>query len=301
MGPVDWYKRRRRERRAVQPRAASQPSLPRPGRAVERGVRVFSIALALAMAVVGIVFTAGAANSAESYFAVLGSVLALEFAALALGGLSGLLFGMPREIDRTDDARPAVRFLANTGLLRISEWLTTVIVGLSLVSLGRIPGALVDFGDWITPALGGSSSAAFFAIAFGLCGVAGSFMLMFLWTTVTLRSHLEDQAREITMKLNYDAALVDDNALDVEDFKRRLGDAPDESIDELRVSGWAKTASAGGQAIVEEWLRRRGRNPETPSEQPAQPGTSADQVQPREAPPDVHGASAAESAPRSQE
>lgn len=226
-------------------------------RAVERGVTSFAKVLIAFLVVVGIWFASGATATWESFLVVSGLLIALEGAAVVLGVLAGLLFGMPREIDVSGDAKPEIRFLANTGLLRVSDWLTTVIVGLSLVSLRQIPGALTDFGDWMKPALGGSESSAEFIVLFAVAGFGGAFILMFLWTTVTLRGHLEDQAREFTWRLTDEAILVESGELNIEQFEQTLGEAPYESIAYLKLGGLAGTSAAVRRAIVDEWNRRR--------------------------------------------
>jgi hypothetical protein len=94
-------------------------------------------------------------------------------ASVAAGGLIGLLFGVPRTVDR--QAAPstvegaqgtpsvAANIGANTNLEQISDWLTKIIVGVGLVQLGTIKsGAGRLFGN-MAASLGGEPEGAPFA------------------------------------------------------------------------------------------------------------------------------------------
>jgi hypothetical protein len=81
----------------------------------------------------------------------------IAFASLAAGAIVGFLFGVPRfKTEQTaapdaHGARSASRYAPNTNLEQISDWLTKLFVGATLVELGRIPGLLVRFGDYFSP------------------------------------------------------------------------------------------------------------------------------------------------------
>ncbi|HEV2259651.1 MAG TPA: hypothetical protein VGS06_41605 [Streptosporangiaceae bacterium] len=71
------------------------------------------------------------------------------------GGLLGFLFGIPRAMTRHAKENPGVqseRLIANTNLEDVSDWLTKIIIGATLVQLGSIPrrfGQLVTFASSI--------------------------------------------------------------------------------------------------------------------------------------------------------
>jgi hypothetical protein len=84
--------------------------------------------------------------SAWSYFAV-ATLYSLGF--LALGIVTGFLFGVPKVLTHSNDigtahssvpVRPPDQNLSvNTNLEQISDWLTKIVVGVGLVQLGHIP------------------------------------------------------------------------------------------------------------------------------------------------------------------
>jgi hypothetical protein len=85
----------------------------------------------------------------------------LAAGAFLLGGLFGFLFGIPKSLT---GEKPR-RFNPNTNLEEISDWLTKIIVGLSLIQLGLLLDRLKEFAEFMKPALGGEPSAPAFAIS----------------------------------------------------------------------------------------------------------------------------------------
>jgi len=67
------------------------------------------------------------------------------FACLLLGGLVGLIFGLPRGVKQVkqDNFDQKNKFEDNNNLIEVSDWLTKVIVGVGLVQLRGIP-AFID-------------------------------------------------------------------------------------------------------------------------------------------------------------
>ena len=57
-----------------------------------------------------------------------------------IGGLVGFLFGIPRAVQGSTAPTGAAQYQANTNLEQVSDWLTKIIVGVSLVEIGRIIG-----------------------------------------------------------------------------------------------------------------------------------------------------------------
>ena len=139
-----------------------------------------------------------------------GGLLAMLAAAasLSIGGLLGLLFGAPnwsgvvvktdtRKDDATTDpstgqSQPSVR--PNTSLERIADWLTTMIVGLSLVHLKTIVDYAKSTGIWLTSAITlekntvNAMPGMAIAIFFGVVG----FAIVYLWCIRFLPSELRD-------------------------------------------------------------------------------------------------------------
>jgi len=88
-------------------------------------------------------------------------------AAFALGALLGFLFGIPRSIgssapdsgkasdegNATGEGAAARHFTANTNLEQISDWLTKILVGVGLVQIHQVSGAVGDLADGLAPGL----------------------------------------------------------------------------------------------------------------------------------------------------
>jgi hypothetical protein len=135
--------------------------------------------------------------------------LAIALAALAVGCVVGFLFGLPRTLTSSEvreararqraegDAQsgdsPAEQSAAsaasaksevNTNLEKISDWLTTIIVGVGLTQLEEIPGALDDFGDRVAIYFGFGGKV--FGIGGGLFFLIAGFFLAYVGTRVKL-------------------------------------------------------------------------------------------------------------------
>ncbi|MDV8022695.1 hypothetical protein [Rhodococcus sp. IEGM 1330] len=117
---------------------------------------------------VGLVFCA-LYSSAGSAFSVMSIIYC---AAQLTGGLVGFIFGIPRveqsdaqNLQRSDSIR--ARILANTNLEKVSDWLTTIIIGIGLTQFRSIAEGFssltkqisADLNPNMTPA-GSAGSAA---------------------------------------------------------------------------------------------------------------------------------------------
>lgn len=89
----------------------------------------------------------------DSLFVALATALAVTIAAFLVGALLGFLFGIPKSLqqpkevpapapsgDAAVDSKPVRNpaFATNTSLEEISDWLTKIIVGLSLIEFERV-------------------------------------------------------------------------------------------------------------------------------------------------------------------
>lgn len=159
-------------------------------------------------------------NGAAVQGRVMGGLLALliSLAALAIGAFTGFLFGLPRSLtDETENQRaralsaqaandaqanegtPAqadtqrvdgqliVRprgSTVNTNLEKISDWLTTIIVGVGLTSLPAAPNRLDSYGDNVEAFFGFGGKV--FAIAGGIYFLIAGFFVFYVLTRVKL-------------------------------------------------------------------------------------------------------------------
>ena len=95
------------------------------------------------------------ANLPHDQWAAYGAAVMVSAASCFAGGLLGFLFGIPRAMTSYAKENSGVqrqRLIANTNLEDISDWLTKIIVGATLVQLGSLPrrfGQLTTFASSI--------------------------------------------------------------------------------------------------------------------------------------------------------
>ena len=71
----------------------------------------------------------------------------LGLGAIAIGGLLGFLFGIPRTIQSNEKTRDEFRQVVNTNLEQISDWLTKILVGVGLTQLNNLPPRMWELAD----------------------------------------------------------------------------------------------------------------------------------------------------------
>jgi predicted permease len=132
------------------------------------------------------------------------TVLALvASAACVSGGVLGFLFGVPRlraSTDRSAAAAATDSFVPNTNLEQISDWLTKIIIGATLVQLG----ALVTNVNRLAIAVGAaldSRTGAVAGCATMVSFFAGGFMWGYLWCSLRVFKEMSalmtrDEARK---------------------------------------------------------------------------------------------------------
>ncbi len=122
---------------------------------------------------------------------LLGSLALFGLAAFLAGALLGFLFGVPRyKPDPTappaaSGVTPALRFLPNTNLEQISDWLTKIIVGASLVQIGP----LVEGFGRLCVAMAASVGAPRLTAVVGavlLLNAFAGFLWGYLWSSVRI-------------------------------------------------------------------------------------------------------------------
>jgi hypothetical protein len=152
-----------------------------------------------------------------------GKVLAIGLltavSAAAVGALLGFLFGIPRTAAQHSpdnaaqaDAARKPMYEPNTNLEQISDWLTKILVGVGLVQIGQIGGAIDDLADGLAPGLGayGHAVAVTLMISFAITGFLGAY----LFTRLRLQKAFEPEALEIALKIQADALPVVRRQLD---------------------------------------------------------------------------------------
>lgn len=130
-----------------------------------------------------------------------------------LGGLLGFVFGIPRTLQgvaptppppvqptpsdasgnvQASASAPSIRpaYVANTNLEQISDWLTKILVGVSLTQVPQITQALHGAAEVLATALGSAATDHAFAFALIIFFLICGFLLGYLWTRLYLPSAL---------------------------------------------------------------------------------------------------------------
>ncbi len=140
-------------------------------------------------------------------------MLSIAGAAIMLGALVGFLFGIPRKLQREsptpivsgasppqDPPRPL--YEGNTNLEQISDWLTKLIVGVTLVEFKNIVDQLKMFGIGVADATGQSGDNAF-SIGIMIFFFVTGFLFGYLWTRLYLGRALSDaEVTQIAEKID---------------------------------------------------------------------------------------------------
>jgi tetratricopeptide (TPR) repeat protein len=171
-------------------------------------------------------------------------LLATAAASSTVGALLGFIFGLPRRAGEqgTEEASGEPggmgegtrgvrasqdvsafggRYVANTSLGQVSDWLTKILIGAGLVQLADLPQALRAASDFVAQALPGTGAAAFAAgiIVFGL---TSGFILCFLWTSLSGRELYESSEEKIATVLQFRVRRLGGVGLEgAEDFFQR--------------------------------------------------------------------------------
>jgi CheY-like chemotaxis protein len=132
----------------------------------------------------------------QRFFVIIAVGLMVAGAALVVGGLLGFLFGIPRTVQNGDvsangsvdlaSGAPVTRYGANTNLERVSDWLTTLLVALTVIELPNIWQGLIDVSQNLEQGFGVGPSAQPMALVTLLYFAAIGFMFGFLWTRLFL-------------------------------------------------------------------------------------------------------------------
>ena len=132
---------------------------------------------------------------------VAGSGLLIACASCVLGALLGFIFAIPRALQtqratdhsdsKLDTERPVLEYQVNTNLEQISDWLTKILVGVSLVQLGQIPGYARRLGNYFSGSLGNSANSSAIVVtlivAFLVMGFLAGYLITRLYVTGALK------------------------------------------------------------------------------------------------------------------
>jgi hypothetical protein len=190
------------------------------GAHIEAGLFGWTTAIAAFLIVSSIAFALSAPGDWRSRLGVGITAAGLFLAAAAIGAVLGFVFGLPRarfaaasEDGEASTSSAGSHFLANSNLLKVSDWLTTILIGLGLVQLGRVAPALGQLADAVEAPLGGAANAGAFAVSVMLAVAVAGALMAYLWTSIRVRELFEqveedfdDLQRAVAISLQADVA-----------------------------------------------------------------------------------------------
>jgi hypothetical protein len=173
------------------------------GDKIQRGVLAVAVVLLIAMIVVAILLAMTTRDGGAGL-----TSFVLFVAAGAVGAALGFLFGLPRArvSDLTGDssaptgpapvAKASTYYLTNSNLIKVSDWLTTIVIGLGLVNITKIGPAVRELGHALEAPLGNAGYSGAVGVSVLLVGLLAGFILYYLWTSIRMRELLEDAERQ---------------------------------------------------------------------------------------------------------
>jgi len=136
------------------------------------------------------------ADAAPSFNVIFGANLLVGIAAAAAGAVFGFIFGIPRTLNPADRAAVAAAasqdgaathavMTANTNLERISDWLTTLLIGATLVQIKDIAAWVAALGKDLlkTGAIANDSLVPVIVILFFSLSFLGVYLITRLYLT----------------------------------------------------------------------------------------------------------------------
>ena len=128
-------------------------------------------------------------------------------ASLGVGGILGFVFGIPRSLQSNSSATKtdegSAKYSPNTNLERISDWLTTIIIGITLTQFRDIQAAFDRVAGEFATALGTHPNRFFAGSIIAFFSVAG-FLVAYLWTRLRLSRDFQDADNPIRQEPEFD-------------------------------------------------------------------------------------------------
>lgn len=173
------------------PTSGSLPSLDEDHTNWMRALGYALLGSLLVILFLGVAHTSGAVSRPAATFAG----LVLAGAAAMVGGFLGFIFGIPRARQRPDGAEGAGDYNENTNLEQMSDWLTKIVVGLTLVEFGPLRDQLIVAGGALGPVLitGSAEIQTAVGVALILFFLILGFLFSYLWTRVYMATVLRRQ------------------------------------------------------------------------------------------------------------
>jgi hypothetical protein len=193
------------------------------GDKAQRAVAFLALGFLSGMALVSVILAGSVADDNLARSSGVGLTAFLLFTASAsVGAALGFMFGLPRarfaerlsagELDQAAAASVAspspspspssasTHYLANSNLIKVSDWLSTIIIGLGLVNLGGFLPAMGSVAVALREPLGGMSYSGVVGVSILVAGALIGFLLVYLWTALRVRELMEDSERQFELK-----------------------------------------------------------------------------------------------------
>lgn len=150
-----------------------------------------SIIIAMLIGILMVLFISKyASNITKDYLSTLGCGILIAGASLSGGGFLGFIFGIPSILQN-----PTAKIKYNDNLIKISDWLTTIVVGVGLTQLYHVPTFFKSVGTSFETNFGGGDWARNVSISIiGYFFLLG-FLMMYFWTKTdysTIMKALDD-------------------------------------------------------------------------------------------------------------
>lgn len=184
-----------------------------------KGKSIFFITLILVIGVV-IILIYSIAHGTDKFLSILSISAIIALTSAIVGAFIGFIFGIPR----TPAAKDSENIGANTNLEEISDWITKIIVGVSLVQLNQLSDGIYKIGNTLSQGMGGQPSSFVFSVSTMIFYFVGGFFLGYLWSRIYLPKILltsmeEGYRRKIKEKENElmeTQSLVDDKNINID-------------------------------------------------------------------------------------
>ena len=167
---------------------------------------MYALAIAIGAGVV-VVAVLGLANDVFGRLQALMAGLMLAGVSGLVGAFLGFLFGIPRSKQLqgqvvAEDGKSRREYLENTNLEQISDWLTKIIVGMTLIQFNELKTFVTGVGASFSPVFlstDTSGTAGAIAVAVILYFTIAGFLFACLWTRIHMENVLRRQSAEGTL------------------------------------------------------------------------------------------------------
>lgn len=137
-------------------------------------------------------------EASPSELAIFGVGMIAIVTSLLAGVATGFLFGLPKTLEQPE-AKGLLQ--SNSNLDKVSDWLTTILIGLGLVQLGEIAKGVDNLADTIAPGLGGGAGAETVAAGLLIYSAVDGFLIGYLWARIVVSFGLNEAARDLARQV----------------------------------------------------------------------------------------------------